>query len=180
MNGDTVLKCDCGAVECAGRGAPFLAAVCYCDDCQEAARQIEAAGDGPPVAAPDGGTALCLIRDDKFTVVRGEDRLRPHRLNPASHTSRMVASCCNTALFLSFSDGRFWKSAMIDRIADPKPVVTMRLCTRYRNSPLPWPDDAPRHAGFPLSALWRVGQQWFAMKLGRPDRPAGSSEETRK
>lgn len=167
MTAQIDLKCQCGAVECTGRGAPFLSAVCYCDHCQEAARQIEAAGNGPPVADPDGGTALCLIRTDKFTVERGADLLQPHQRNPASATSRMVASCCNSAMYLSFSDGRFWKSAMINRIVGRQMAIEMRLCTRYRETALPWPDTAPRHAKFPLSAFWRVGQQWIAMKLGR-------------
>lgn len=169
MTDDTVLQCQCGSVECRGRGAPFLVAVCYCDHCQEAARQIEAAKAGPAVADPDGGTALCLIRDDLFTVTRGSDRLQSHKRDPASATSRMVASCCNSAMFLDFADGRFWKSAMVRRIAGNQPTIEMRLCTRYRDSALAWPDEVPRHARFPLSALGRIAHQWAAMKLrGRP------------
>lgn len=167
MTQDTILRCQCGLVECQGHGAPFLCAACYCDHCQEAAKQIEAGGRGPPVADPDGGTALCLIRNDKFTVERGIELLRPHHREPSSSTSRMVTSCCNTAMFLEFSDGRFWKSAMLSRIVGTKPKIEMRLCTRYRTSVLPWPDNAPRHAGFPVHSLLRVGRQWIAMKLGR-------------
>jgi hypothetical protein len=167
VTAQSILRCQCGAVECSGQGPPFLSAVCYCDDCQQAAWQIEAAGKGPRVTDPDGGTALCLFRDDKFSIERGTDLLQPHRLEPTSATGRMVASCCNSAMFLDFADGRFWKSAMIDRIVGPMPAIEMRLCTRYRTSPLPWPDKAPQHENFPLSALWRVAQQWLAMKLGR-------------
>ncbi|MFM5950807.1 MAG: DUF6151 family protein [Novosphingobium sp.] len=167
MNMKTLLRCQCGAVECSGTCAPFLSAVCYCDDCQNAARQIEAIGKGPAISEPDGGTALCLIRDDQFTIEHGADLLKPHQLDPTSATCRMIASCCNSAIYLEFSDGRFWKSAMIGRILGTKPPIEMRLCTKYRSSNLPWPDDAPRHAGFPLSAFARVGWQWLAMKLGR-------------
>lgn len=166
MSAETILQCQCGAIECKGAGLPFLSAVCYCDHCQEAAHQIEAKG-GPLVADADGGTALCLIRNDKFKIERGSDKLRPHLRDSASSTSRMVASCCNSAMFLDFTDGRFWKSVMIARIAGPKPKIEMRLCTRYRNSLLPWPDEAPRHAKFPVSALARIGRQWLDMKIGR-------------
>ena len=166
MTTKTILQCQCGAVECAGWGAPFLSAVCYCDDCQAAARQIEDSGNGPAVADPDGGTALCLIRNDKFSITRGADLLQLHRLKPDSATSRKIAACCNSAMFLSFSDGRFWKSAMAGRIVGAKPRIEMRLCTIFRKSPLPWPDEAPRHPKFPVSALWRVAKQWAAMKLG--------------
>lgn len=167
MSAATILRCHCGQVECRGKGEPFLSAVCYCDHCQEAARQIEADGNGPPVAEADGGTALCLIRDDRFSITRGEELLRPHRLDPASVTARMVASCCNSAMFLAFSDLRFWKSVMINRIDGTRPAIEMRLMTRFRASTLPWSDDAPRFTGFPLSSLWRVLKQGVAMKLGR-------------
>jgi hypothetical protein len=160
-----LLRCHCGTVECVGQSAPFLCAVCYCDHCQEAARQIEAAGKGPPVTDADGGTALCLIRDDRFRIERGANLLQPHRRDPTSATSRMVATCCNSAMYLDFADGRFWKSAMMNRIVGTRPAIEMRLCTRYRESALPWPDDAPRHDKFPLSALARVGRQWLAMKF---------------
>lgn len=118
------------------------------------------------MTAPDGGTALCLIRDDKFSVDAGEPLLEPHLLDPASSTQRLVATCCNSAMFLSFKDGRFWKSVMVDRIVSQKPAIEMRLCTKYRTSGLPWPDDAPRYRKFPVSALARIGQQWLSMKLG--------------
>jgi hypothetical protein len=167
MTAQTILRCQCGEVECTGQGGPFLSAACYCDDCQEAARQIEAIGKGPPVSDPDGGTALGLIRDDKFRIERGAELLRPHQLIPDSSTSRMVASCCNSAMFLQFSDGRFWKSVMLNRTAGPKPEIEMRFCTRYRVSDLPWPDTAPRYAKFPLTAFWRVAKELFAMKIGR-------------
>jgi len=166
MTTQTILRCQCGAVACIAQGVPFLSAVCYCDHCQEAARQIEAGG-GPPVADPDGGTALCLIRDDRFRIERGAELLLPHQRDPASPTSRMVASCCNSAMFLSFSDGRFWKSAIINRIDGSKPAIEMRMYPRNRVSELPWPDQAPRHSMFPFSALLRVGRQWLAMKFGR-------------
>lgn len=160
-------RCACGQVECQVTGAPFLSAVCYCDDCQNAARNIERAGQDPPVAEPDGGTALCLIRDDNFRIARGAELLQPYRLDPASATSRMVASCCNAAMFLTFADGRFWKSVMINRMVPPGLAIEMRLCTRFRTSNLPWPDAAPRHGKFPLSAFLKVGRQWLNMKMGR-------------
>jgi len=166
MTVPTILRCQCGEVECSGLTAPFLSAVCYCDHCQEAAQQIEAGG-GPSVTDPDGGTALCLIRDDHFRIERGAGLLQPHRRDPASPTSRMVASCCNSAMYLEFADGRFWKSAMISRIAGAKPKIEMRFYISNRACDLPWPDDAPRFAKFPLSTLGRIARQWLAMKFSR-------------
>jgi hypothetical protein len=162
-----VIRCQCGRVECLGIGAPILAATCYCSDCRAAARQIEAAG-GPPVADPDGGTALSLFRNDRFSHSRGAELLVPHKLRADSPTSRMVASCCNSALYLRFADGRFWVSVMNNRMLGAQPEIEARLETRNRDSTLPWPDDAPRYATFPKRWLFRLLGEWFRMKLSRP------------
>jgi hypothetical protein len=143
----------------------MLTATCYCDDCQAAAREIEALGHGPPVADADGGTTLSLLRIDTFTVTKGNDLLTPHKLRPASKTSRMVGRCCNSAMYLSFTDGRFWVSAMSDRIVGDKPTVEARLAVKDRDPAMPWPDHAPRYLTYPKRFLFRLFGQWIAMKL---------------
>ncbi len=35
-------QCGCGRVRCESRGEPILSVVCYCLDCQEGGRRIEA------------------------------------------------------------------------------------------------------------------------------------------
>ena len=37
-------SCACGCAELAATGAPIVCSVCYCRDCQQGARQIEALG----------------------------------------------------------------------------------------------------------------------------------------
>lgn len=164
--GNSLIRCQCGKVECRGQGAPVITAVCYCDDCQAAAREIEARG-GPPVADPDGGTALALIRTDRFTHTAGKDLLDSHRLRADSPTVREVASCCNSAMYLRFEDGRFWYSVMRNRFVGTQPAIGARLATKFRDSPLPWPDEAPRYSGFPARFILRMVGEWFLMKLGR-------------
>ena len=53
-----LLRCTCGAVQCVATGDPIGTAVCYCDDCQAAAKQIEALPGAATVMDSDGGTAL--------------------------------------------------------------------------------------------------------------------------
>lgn len=150
------LRCACGAVECVGAGAPIGTAVCYCDDCQAAAREIEALPDAAPVADPDGGTALVVFDSKRFVVERGADQLVAHRLKPGSRTRRMVAKCCNSAMFLGFDNGPFWVSAVRKRFVGPSPQIEFRHMTRYRASALPWPDAAPQSRGFAPRFLLRV------------------------
>ena len=163
----TALRCQCGAVECATDGAPISTAVCYCDDCQEAARQIEAQGSGPPVIDPDGGTGLSLVRNDRFYVRKGAELLRAHKLKAESPTSRYVATCCNSALYIGFDKGPFWVSVMRNRFTGAPPPVAMRIQTKYRTSPLPYPDDAPTYATFPKRFVAKLLWEWAKMLLGR-------------
>lgn len=164
---DLTLRCRCGKVECVIRGEPILTAVCYCDDCQAAAAEIEAAGNGPPVTDPDGGTQLTLVRKDRFAVTTGADRLVARKRDAASPTNRRVASCCNSAMFLDFDRGPFWVSALASRITGTGPQIDMRIQTKYRTSPLPFPDNAPRYASYPKRFIAMMMWEWVKLKLGR-------------
>lgn len=161
------ISCACGAVVCAVEGAPISTAVCYCDDCQEAARQIEAQGDGPPVMDADGGTGLSLVRDDRFTICKGAELLRAHKLKPDSATNRYVTTCCHSALYLGFDKGPFWVSVMRNRFTGTPPPVAMRIQTKYRTSTLPYPDDAPTYATFPKRFIATLMWEWGKKLLGR-------------
>ena len=162
-----LLRCHCGAVECVGRGEPIGTAVCYCDDCQAAGRELEALPGAPPVLDPDGGTALSLFQTRNFAAKRGGEKLHAHKLRPGSVTNRMVASCCNSTMYLKFDRGPHWVSVLRNRFVGQAPPVEYRHMTKYRTSPLPYPDDLRTYPKFPARFLARVLRDWVAMKLGR-------------
>ena len=162
-----LLRCQCGAVECIGQGAPILTTVCYCDDCQAAARQLEALPGAPPMMDADGGTALTLFRANRFAAARGGERLVSHKLRPESITSRMVANCCNSAMYLAFDKGPHWVSTIRNRLVGDVPPVKYRVMTRYRTSTLPFPDNAPTAKGFSLRFLGSMIRDAIAAKVGR-------------
>ncbi len=163
---EAIIRCQCGRVECLGNGPPMLTAVCYCDDCQAAARAIEAGG-GPAITDADGGTALSLFRLDRFAHPKGAELLETQKLRADSPTSRMVARCCNSAMYLAFADTRFWVSVMNNRIVGEQPHIESRLAVEFRDPALPWPDTVPRYKGYPKRYMLRLLGQWIAMKLGR-------------
>jgi hypothetical protein len=68
-------SCACGRVRCQAIGAPIVSLVCYCDDCQEGARRIEALPNAAGFREADGGTPLLTYRDDRFTCSTGEELL---------------------------------------------------------------------------------------------------------
>jgi hypothetical protein len=91
------LACRCGqvalGVDVPGRGAASRV-LCYCDDCQTAARALEAQDD---VLGPGSGTDIVQTTPDRVTVLRGAQHLAALRLSPKG-LLRWYASCCDTPL----------------------------------------------------------------------------------
>ncbi|MEQ8741846.1 hypothetical protein [Parasphingorhabdus sp.] len=158
-------SCQCGKVRCQGVGRPILSGVCYCDDCQTGAAMLEDLDGAVKVREADGGTHYLTYRDDRFSCVEGADLLRPYENSPNAPTRRMVASCCNTAMFLKFSKGH-WTSAYARRFKGDVPPVEMRTQTQFRNSSFPLPDDAPSYRTFGAKLFWRLITSRIAMIFG--------------
>jgi hypothetical protein len=145
----------------------MVTAVCYCDDCQKAGERIQATPGAPPVLDGDGGTAMVMFRKDRLRCVEGQDRLTAVKLDPKSPTSRYVASCCNSAMYLGFDDAKHWVDVYRDRVVGEPPKVQARICTRFRPSGPDLPGDAPTHPGYPPSLIPKLLGAKIAMLLGR-------------
>lgn len=159
--------CACGKVELQTRGKPIGAAVCYCDDCQAGGRQIEALPGAPPVLDPDAGSSLVLFRRDRLACVKGAELLRAMKVKPKSPTSRHVASCCNSAMYLGFDDGKHWVDVFRTRITEgTPPPIEARMCTRFLPEGTEIPKDAPSTPGFTPAFVMKVMAARVAMLFG--------------
>ena len=133
----TLMSCSCGAVQCQATGRPIVTAACYCDDCQRGSHEIEQLPTAGPVLEADGGTAYVLYRKDRFRCTQGGGLLRNLRLKDSSPTKRIVAGCCNSAMYLDFQKGH-WISVYRARLQGPVPDVQMHIQTQFK----PHPDSA--------------------------------------
>ncbi len=159
--------CSCGKVEMEVLGPPIMSGVCYCDDCQSGARQIEALPNSPRVMGPDGGTQAVLYRKDRVTCTKGADLLKGFRIKEKTATNRMVATCCNSAMTMSFADQRHWVPVYRERFVDAAPPLEMRICTKYKPAGVTLADDVPNFPGYPPVLMWRLVKAWVPMLLGR-------------
>ena len=157
-----ISTCQCGKVQCQGVDHPILSGVCYCDDCQAGAVMLESLDGAPRITENDGGTHYLTYRDDRFGCVKGADLLEPYQQSADSLTRRMVASCCNTAMFLKFSKGH-WTSSYAKRFKGDVPPVEMRTQTQYRKSRLPLPHETPVYRTFGTKLFWRLITSRLAM-----------------
>ena len=146
-------SCACGAVEIAVAGDPIAAMSCCCDDCQAAAAALEALPGAPALREPCGGTPAVMFPRTALKITRGRDRLEAFRLRDRSPTKRMVATCCNTFLFVDFDRGPFWVDVVSARMEDA-PAPRWRIQTRFLTAPPP--DDLPNHPKYPAGLVWRI------------------------
>ena len=141
--------CRCGKVTLEAVGRPILTASCYCASCQEAGRRFG------QLLNPDGGTDCVLFRKDRVRCVTGQEHLEEHRLKPGSPTRRVLATCCNSAMFADFTKGH-WLTMYRNRFAAGAPPVEMRVMTRDRRAGVVLADDVPSAAGYPARFMVRA------------------------
>jgi hypothetical protein len=122
----------------------------------------------PPVLDPDGGTGVILYRKDRVQCVMGQEYLEEHRLKPESPTRRVVATCCNSAIFLDFSKGH-WLSMYRNRFPTGAPPIEMRVMTKDRRVGVELADDVPKCSGFSGKFMLKLLAARIAMGLRRTD-----------
>lgn len=163
MSGSVTSQCACGRVAFQADGAPILSAICYCEDCQAAAREIEALPGAVPVADADGGTAYVLYRKDRVRCIKGAELLTRRKLREASATNRAVASCCNSAVLLDFDDSKHWVDLYHARIMAKAPPVEMRVQTSFVREGVVLPKDKPVYPGYPARFILKLLAARLAM-----------------
>lgn len=166
MSGMRIARCACGQVELEAKGAPIASVVCYCDDCQEGSRRIEALPKAHPIRDAAGGTPYLHFRKDRVRVGKGADRLQDMRLKPNCSTRRVVTTCCDAPLFLDWEKGH-WFSVYRAPFGADAPAVEMRMEAKFSPNPDAIPKDAPVHKRIPLRLVGRLLKARVAMMLGR-------------
>jgi hypothetical protein len=108
-----------------------------------------------------------LYREDRVECSRGEAFLRDHKIREDSATNRVVAACCNSAMFLNFDDGKHWVSvyrAWFQGVALP---LQMRICTQVKPQSGDVTNDVRGYSGFPLKFVVKLVTAKIAMLLLR-------------
>ena len=159
--------CACGSVELTASGAPIVTSVCYCNDCRQGSLQIEALSHTGSVREPDGGTAYILYRRDRIACSKGASLLKSYKIKESSATNRVVATCCNSAMFMNFDRGPYWISAYRARFQGSLPPLQMRVCTKYNSPEAVLSEDVPSYPGYPLRLVAKLLGAGVAMWLRR-------------
>lgn len=151
-----IARCACGSVEIEALGTPITSVVCYCDSCQEGSRQIEGLTNAVPILGPDGGTAYILYRKDRIQYSKGAELLQGHKIEENSTTSRVVATCCNSAMVMRFDDAKHWVPVYRARFQGDVPPLQWRICTKFMPANAVLPTDVPSSAMYPAGFMWKL------------------------
>ena len=163
----TNVSCACGSVVIEALGAPITSVSCYCDDCQEGARQIEALPGAPAVQDPDGGTAYLVYRKDRVRFSKGASLTRNLKIKDKSATNRVAATCCNSAMLLNFDDGKHWVDLYRSRCLGDVMPLQMRICTKFKPANGDIPNDVPCHSRYPMFFVMKLLVAKAAMMFNR-------------
>jgi hypothetical protein len=159
--------CRCGATAIALAGGPIQSVACYCHSCRTAGLAFERAPGAPHVVNADGGVDYCLYRKDRVTIARGGDNLREHRLDPASPTRRVVASCCGSPMFLDFTPGH-WLTIFRGRVSGNPPEPQLRIMTRDKPEGVALSGAVPAYDAHAPRLMIKLLAAWAAMGFRRP------------
>lgn len=162
-----IARCRCGEVEIEAWGNPIGCVICHCDDCRMAGLALAALPDAPPLLDEAGGTANVLYRKDRVAPLKGGHLLHAHKLTPASKTNRMVATCCNSPMAITFDDARHWVPLYRDRLEGAVPPVQWRICTKFRPPGTDLPEDVPSHDMYPFGMMAALALSAMAMLVDR-------------
>jgi hypothetical protein len=160
-------RCSCGAVVLALRGDPIGSFACYCDTCQEGSSRIEALPHAPAVRDPIGGTEYVLYRKDRVAYERGQELVKSFTLDPSPKTKRCYATCCNSAMLMSFDDARHWIPVYRGRLGTNAPPIEMRICTSFLRKGEILPSDVPSYRDYPARFMWKLLSAGVAMLIRR-------------
>lgn len=167
-NQTTALTCTCGQVALEIQGRPIISAECLCADCQNAGAFLQSLPGAQPTLDQRGATRFVLYRKDRILCEKGRDRLREHRLSKESTTRRVVAVCCNTPMFLEFTNGHWlsiygglWPAASL-------PALEIRTMTRSRPKGVALPDDVPNPSTHTFAFYVKLFRAWAAMRFRAP------------
>jgi hypothetical protein len=107
-----------------------------------------------------------LYRKDRVEYSKGSRLLRGLKLRDESSTRRVVASCCDSPVFLDFEKGH-WLSVYRTALRGDVPTPEMRVHTKSRPVDTDLPDDVPSYSRYSFKFMTKLCGAWIAMLLRR-------------
>lgn len=168
MSGTADIGCACGKTRLEVQGAPILVSECLCNSCRTAANRLATLPGAKNILTSYDATPSAEYRKDRIRILSGAEHLREFRLSADAGSRRVVATCCNTPVFLEMK-GAHWLSVYLHlwpAAARPKPEMRTMVGDLTDASRLP--ADMPNLKSHTVSFYAKLLGAWIAMKFRNP------------
>ncbi len=171
MTQDIQLACACEKVQIEVAGAPIISAECHCNSCRAFGARLQREQGSPPFLEANGGTRFNLYRKDRIRFIKGTDLLGEVFLTHDAKTRRVIATCCNTPIYLEFSHAH-WLNLYGDLWPKgAQPALDLRTMTSDLADRSALPNDVPNKKRQSIAFFGKLLGAWFAMGFKTPDLP---------
>ena len=170
MSDPTTIGCACGRTRLEVSGAPIIVTECLCNSCRAAAARLATLPGATNLLVPrgpHGATPCALYRKDRIRILSGNETFAELRLSPKG-SRRVVATCCNTPLFLEFKGGHWLSLYLHLWPATARPQPDVRTMTGDLPDPSTLPTDIPNLKSQSLSFFAKLLVAWVAMGFRAP------------
>ena len=168
MSSTTHIGCACGQTRLEIRKAPILVSECLCNSCREAAGRLARLPGARNQLTAYQATPAAEYRKDRVHVVAGVENLREFRLSDTAGSRRIVATSCNTPMFLEMK-GAHWLSLYLHLWPDAtRPKPTLRTMTGDLADRSVLPGDIPNLKTHTAAFYGKLLAAWIAMGFRNP------------
>ena len=168
MSETMAIGCACGRTRLALKGDPILVSECLCDSCRAAADRLAALPGAKNVLTSHGATPCAEYRKDRVKILSGAEHLSEFRLSAKAGSRRVVATCCNTPVFLEMK-GAHWLSLYLHLWpAGARPKAEMRTMVGDLPDASGLPGDIPNLKSHTASFYTKLLGAWIGMGFRVP------------
>ena len=164
----TRIGCACGQTRLELERDPILVSECLCNSCRVAAARLAALPGAKNILTSYGATACAEYRKDRVQFLSGTEHLKEFRLSVDAGSRRVVASCCNTPIFLELK-GAHWLSIYLHLWpGGTRPAVEIRTMVGDLTDASNLPDDIPNVKTHTMSFYMKLLGAWIKMGFRNP------------
>jgi hypothetical protein len=162
------IGCACGRTRLEVQGAPILVSECLCNSCKVAADRLATLPAARNLLTSYGATPCAEYRKDRIRIQSGAEHLCEFRLSADASSRRVVATCCNTPVFLEMK-GAHWLSLYLHLWPDEaRPNAEMRTMAGDLPDTSSLPNDMPNLKSHTVSFYAKLLGAWIAMGFRTP------------
>lgn len=168
MNRTTHIGCACGQTRLEVRGNPILVSECLCNSCRAAAGRLAALPGAKNTLTAYHATPAAEYRKDRISIHSGVENLKEFRLSSTAGSRRVVATCCNTPVFLELK-GAHWLSLYLHLWPEEtRPRAELRTMVGDLADTSALPKDIPNLKSHTLAFYAKLLAAWVAMGFRNP------------